>query len=103
MLSRPKPKGPKEQIKHIISGPSEISVSKINQIISIYVVCLWCGLLIYSLPPFGFDFPLNWFYVGIIMATFVTCGMFFSSFGATYSNGYTHHATLRSTNIDNCR
>jgi hypothetical protein len=45
----------KEKLTHLITGPSSISVSKINQIISIYVFILWLFLLFYSLPEFGIE------------------------------------------------
>jgi len=102
VLTRPDPEGCKEWCKHIISGPSQISVSKINQIISIYVVCLWCGLLIYSLPPIDFKAPLNGFYIFLITSTIITCALFLSKFGATHTSGYKHCATLRSTHIGDC-
>ena len=41
VLRRPKPKGLKESISHIITGPYRFSMSKINQIISLYITALW--------------------------------------------------------------
>ncbi len=42
----------KDKLHHLLTGPTALSVSKINQIISLYVSILWVMLLIYSLPEF---------------------------------------------------
>src|SRR5690606_10914278 len=55
-----------EKAVHLITGPSSISVSKVNQIISLYVFMLWVCLLLYSLPDFGLERPINWFYVVLL-------------------------------------
>ena len=47
VLKRLKTTNKMEKLEHIINGPSPISVSKINQIISLYVSILWIFCLIY--------------------------------------------------------
>jgi hypothetical protein len=101
VLSRPHPKGFREHAEHIVNGPSPISVSKVNQIISLYVSLLWGLLLFYSLPPFSLDSRVNWYYVGAIAITALTCISFFTNFGATWHKGYIHRATIRTTKIEN--
>lgn len=101
ILTRSEPSNKSETIEHLLNGPSPISVSKVNQIISLYVSILWVSLLFYSLPPFSLDAQINWLYVFLIVFTFITCCSFFFKFGATYTGGYKHYATIRTAHIDN--
>lgn len=100
ILSRPKPKGIKETISWLITGPSTFSVSKINQIISLYVTLLWCFLVWKSLPEFRIDTAINWEYVIVIGVSFLVCGSFFF-LGRTFGSSYKHRAKKREAKIDN--
>ena len=66
VMSRNAMSSTKEKTVHLFTGPSPISVSKINQIISLYVFVLWVCLFLYSLPEFGLDRKVNWFYVVLV-------------------------------------
>lgn len=101
IITRSKPKGTWEWFQHAINGPSQFSVSKINQIISIYVSVLWVGLLFYSLPPFDQEAPIHFGYLSLIVFTGLTCISFFWKLGATYTAGFKHNATIRTAHIDN--
>ena len=101
IITRPPPKGTKEWIQHSLTGPSQISASKINQIISLYVSVLWSGLLIYSLPQFSREADIHWGYTSIVGFTVITCFAFFFKIGATYRDGFKHNATKRTAHIDN--
>ena len=100
VLTRNNPKNFQEHAKHLITGPSPISVSKINQIISLYVSILWIFLLCYSLPEFDRNSEVNWFYIGIILLSLLACILFFW-LGRTYGGGYWHRAEIRTTRINN--
>lgn len=100
ILSRPTPTGAKEWISQIITGPSPYSVSKINQIISLYVTLLWFFLLYKSLPKFNRCASINWEYVIIVGLTIITC-IGFISLGCTYGGSYKHLAKKRRAEIDN--
>ncbi|MEW8214334.1 MAG: hypothetical protein AB2725_06420 [Candidatus Thiodiazotropha endolucinida] len=100
VLTRAKPANKREWLEHIVTGPSQLSVSKVNQIISIYVSVLWLCLLFYSLPPFDLSAPINWLYLILIIFTLVTCLAFFG-IGVTWKGGYKHFATKRTAHIDN--
>lgn len=102
VLSRSKPRGIKEFSVHLLSGPSPISVSKINQIISLFITIIWLGLLFYCLPPFDTKAAINYFYVFLIVMTFITC-IGFVTIARTYSGGYWHTATIRTSSINNQR
>ena len=88
-----------EKVRDWVTGPSALSVSKINQLISLYVSVLWVLLLWYSLPPFDFTAQLNWFYCGLIGLTIATCISFVFKLGRTYRDGYWHNAELRKSRI----
>ena len=100
VLTRRPPQGVKERGVHILTGPSPLSVSKINQIISLYVTALWCCLLVYSLPPFSCYAEVDWFYCSLIALSILAC-ILFLWLGRTYGGGYWHKATIRSTEIKN--
>lgn len=66
VLSRPKhkkpywhPKGWWPRIHIFMLGPGPFSVSKINQIISLFSIILWVGLIVKVLPPFSPRNPIN--------------------------------------------
>ncbi len=86
-------------IKNYITGPSQLSVSKINQIISLYITILWCVLLFYSLPRFDFTASINKYYVLIIFLTLITCISFVCKLGVSYTDGSWHIAKKRKSRI----
>ena len=71
-----------------ITGPSALSVSKVNQLISLYVFILWILLLWYSLPPFSLSAEINWFYCVLIGLATVICTSFVVKLGRAYRGGY---------------
>jgi len=100
VLGRPKPKCIKPWISNLITGPYEFSVSKINQMISLYVTILWIVLLCKSLPEFRLEAAINWEYVFVIGLTVLACIGFFI-LGKTDVGSYKHHAHKRESKIDN--
>lgn len=102
VLSRSRPKSARKRLAHLITGPSAISVSKINQLISLFITVTWVGLLIYSLPPFLRQQPIDWYYVGIISIDFLVCAGFLTVC-RTYGGGYWHRGTIRTARINRKR
>lgn len=100
VLTRGKPKGLGEIARHAVTGPSPLSVSKINQLISLYVSILWAVLVWYSLPEFSREAPINWFYCIVISLSFIVSGTFFW-LARSYQGGFWHKATIRTTEIRN--
>ena len=90
----------KEKGVHIITGPSPLSVSKINQIISLYISALWICLLFYSLPEFDTKKGFDGLYVAVIGISVVACILFFW-LGRTYGGGFWHKGTIRTSEIKN--
>ena len=76
VISKHFPVGFNERFFHVLTGSSEISVSRINQLISMFVTFMWLYLLYYALPPFSFSAPINWEYLMLIMITVGTCYLF---------------------------
>lgn len=98
ILARNKPASIWEKFVDVVSGPGRISVSKINQLISLYVCLLWIVLLGYSLPEFASDKSVNWFYVLIIGLSICTC-LSFLWLGRSYGGGYFHTAQRRKSRV----
>lgn len=89
-----------EKAVHLVTGPSSISVSKVNQIISLYVFILWVCLLVYSLPAFDLEKPIDWFYVVLLSLSIASCVLFLW-LGRSYGGGYFHTARLRKSRVKN--
>lgn len=87
-----------DKVIGFLTGPSKISVSKINQLISLYVSILWICLYFYSLPEFSLDKSVNWFYVLISTISLLISGGFWF-LGRSYSGGYYHIAEIRKSRI----
>ena len=100
VLTRNDPKTCGEKFRHLITGPSPFSVSKINQIISLYVSALWICLLFYSLPEFNLEAGVNYLYTAVISISLSAC-ILFIWLGRTYNGGFWHKATIRTTEIKN--
>jgi hypothetical protein len=63
----------KKPFRNFVTGPAPYSVSKINQIISLFVTLLWAVLIFHALPPFDLEAPVEWRYVVIIFFSFLAC------------------------------
>lgn len=100
VLTRRPPEGVRERIDHLFTGPSAFSVSKINQIISLFMAVIWMILLFHSLPYFSAKAPINWLYTSEVSAAILACGMI-AKYGRTYQGGYWHKGTIRTSAINN--
>lgn len=98
VLTRPKPEGFQEHCEHLLTGPTSFSVSKINQLISLFVTILWFSLLFKSLPNISFSSTFNPFYFTLVFMTGICIFLFFRK-GRTYGRDYVHIAKIRSANI----
>lgn len=93
VLSRNKEMTRCEKIINFITGPAKLSVSKINQIISLYVAILWLFLLLYSIWQNS-----NLFCSIIVITSLGTICAFFL-LGKSYHGGFYHTATKRKSRI----
>lgn len=71
VIGRPAVKGFGNLIDHLLTGPSSYSVSKINQIISLFVTAIWFLLIWKALPPISSTPDL--FLIGVIGLGLVAC------------------------------
>lgn len=99
ILARGRPQRLSAKLSHLLVGPTPISVSKINQLISVFVTLMWVGLLLYSLPPFSTDQSIDWYYVGIISLAVLAC-IGFVTVCRTYGGGYLHRGTMRTARLN---
>jgi hypothetical protein len=100
VLTRAEPKGIKELVAHLLTGPSAVSVSKVNQLLSLYVLIVWIGLLVYSLPPISPALPIHWLYAAMSMLTAIL-GLSLFTLGKSHRGGYWHRGTIRTSKIRN--
>lgn len=94
------PKGSWLRLRNIIVGPAPFSVSKINQIVSLFVIVLWIELVIKALPSFPFNAFIDWGYAAIVgLALLATLTILF--LGRTDRENYRNlTATKRKTTIE---
>lgn len=100
VLTRRDPQGWRERVDHLLTGPSPFSVSKINQLLSLFTTAIWLILLVHSLPPLSLDAPLNWTYIFEVGASLATCALI-AVYARTYGGGYWHKGTIRTAVINN--
>ena len=94
-----RPEEDKKPIRNFIIGPAAYSVSKINQIVSLFVTLLWAVLIFQALPPFEGSAAIEWRYVILIALTVLAC-LLILLWGKTDKEDYKNLiATLRETTI----
>ena len=98
VLTRPNAASAGEYVAGVITGPSPLSVSKINQIISLYVTALWVFLLYKAMAPFSCAAPIRWEYVILVGIAFSAC-VAFLTLGRTYGGSYRHVAKQRKAEV----
>ena len=97
VISRPA-KDKKNHLRNLI-GPAAYSVSKINQIVSLFVTLLWFILILKALSPFDRSAYIEWWYVVLIAITFIACIVIWK-LGKTDKENYDNlNATLRETKL----
>jgi hypothetical protein len=89
----------KKRIKDFVIGPAPYSVSKINQIVSLFVTLLWAVLIFHAMPPFDLSSSIEWRYVIMLVFTCLVCIAIWG-WGKTDKDDYKNLiATLRETTI----
>ena len=62
-------------VKYFLTGPARFSVSKINQLVSLFVTILWVPLIGLVLGPFKREVPVDWFNVIVLTLAGIACGL----------------------------
>jgi hypothetical protein len=94
------PKGWWPRVRTTVVGPGPFSVSKINQIVSLFVIILWIGLVIKILLPFNVNSPIVPEYA-ITIGIAIFAALVIYVLGRTDKNDYKSlTATKRKTTIE---
>jgi hypothetical protein len=83
-----------EWIGRVFNGPAAFSVSKINQLISIYITAIWVLLLVHALPPISRAVPASRLYIACVSLSSVAC-VLIATLGRTHDKDYDSEATMR--------
>jgi hypothetical protein len=87
----------KDTFEKYITGPSAVSVSKINQWVSLFTLCIWFVLILYTLPKQTTRHTsTKYFIVGGITVFFI---ILMKRKGKTFKGSYEHIAKMRDTKI----
>lgn len=100
VISRPPATGIAEKTKHFLTGPAPYSVSKINQIISVYICSIWLLLLAYALRDFACNNPFPKTYLFSIFIAASAC-LAIGLFARTTDKKYTYVVRMREGKIEN--
>jgi hypothetical protein len=93
-----RPTGGADWFERSVTGPSNISVSKTNQIVNLFTVMIWTFLGWNVLNPFQFDVQPSPAHIFISLLTFAACLLIITK-GRTHGTDYTHKAKKRGTKI----
>lgn len=81
-----------------VTGPGNISVSKTNQIVSLFTLCIWLALAYFTLDAIGCDYSISKRHVAIGGLTLAFCALILWR-GRTYPGDHNHVANQRTTRI----
>ena len=98
VLRRRSAKGIRELTVNAVTGPWSVSVSGVNQIISLYVFGLWIVLLSKSLNPLVYSASLNWEHVVLVSGTLIAC-VGFVTYGRSFKGSHEHTADQRQSHV----
>lgn len=85
-------------LERFIDGPAPISVSKVNQLVSLFTLCIWPFLIVNVLPPFHCSATVSPKHAGVLLlVVIVSLLMFFK----THSNLKEHRpsVTVKRTSV----
>lgn len=88
----------KTVLERFIDGPAPISVSKVNQWVSLFTLCVWPFLIFNVLPPFSSSAPVSFKHAGVMgLVIAVSILMLFK----TQSNlkEHRHSVTVKRTSV----
>jgi hypothetical protein len=98
VLIRDKSKNFRGRVTDLLTGPARLSVSRINQLISLYVTIVWAVLLVSALcPSFSINHGRLYYWIEVASAMLTCIGFF--SFGKTSLGTHRPIAFMRKTQI----
>jgi len=87
-----------ELFEQLVTGPSTISASKTNQIVSLFTLFIWVFLAYITLGDLCTSYPPSWKHIIVGIITLIFSWLIVSN-GRTYSGDYRHVAEKRKTEI----
>ena len=81
-----------------ITGPAAISVSRINQWVSSFALCIWVALAFHALPKLKFAYSLSLRHIVLGGTTLLFAWLMFHR-GKTHEGSYEHVMTKRDSRI----
>ncbi len=81
-----------------VTGPGNISVSKTNQIVNLFTLCIWLALAYFALDVVGFKYHLSIRHIAVGSLTVGFCILILWR-GRTYPGDHDHIANQRTTRI----
>jgi hypothetical protein len=91
---------PKEEnyLEAYVTGPANVSVSKINQWVSLFTLLIWLALIIQVLPEIALSADISWGRIAISVIGLVSCFMMCYG-GKTHLGPHRHKMRTRKTEI----
>ncbi len=83
-----------------VTGPGNISVSKTNQIVNLFTLCIWAFLAYFTLEVIGCQYPFSIKHIVVGGLTMGFCILILWR-GKTHLGDHTHIANQRATRIAN--
>jgi hypothetical protein len=83
-----------------VTGPGNISVSKTNQIVNLFTLCIWVALAFFTFGPIDCSHQLSIKHLAIGGITLFFCILILWR-GRTHYGDHTHIATQRITKVEN--
>ncbi|KAF0810018.1 hypothetical protein A167_01049 [Alcanivorax sp. S71-1-4] len=80
----------------MLTGSSAISVSKVNQMLSIYMSIIWAALVVHFFPSFDCVSEISRFHAFLVVGSILTAFSFFK-LGKASQSGFSRGAVKRST------
>jgi len=97
-VERLPPEGFTEWLTRPILGPASFSVSKINQMVSLFVALLWLPILLRTLLPVSPSMAVDWFVLAMLALTEIAC-VFIWTLGRTAQTNHDVNAWRSRTDI----
>jgi uncharacterized membrane protein len=98
LLYRPEADSVKEVVGMFFTGPAFISVSKVNQLVSVFTLCIWAVLAIHALPEFSLTSRVSIKHV-VVGAITLSFAWLMYRYGKTSLDAQVHVKMRRSTRI----
>jgi hypothetical protein len=98
ILSRKKDKSKRKPLSERVIGPRAVSVSKVNQWVSLFTILIWIILAGYVVLPLDFSAPVSIAHLAVLGATLALTGLLITNSG-THRGDHKHEFFMKSSAI----